>query len=150
MSSRSIFVLAVLTLLLATGGALAKAVKNSTRCKAMVLRDAGPADGAIISVCKGDLSVHKDGRTLYATSLIPEDDGYVTVESLGKPMVDKKNGLFVLPFKSAEEMPEYMGKAKGRLVFDGRKWRAECGQESCEVLPAASKTKTSMGKMSAK
>ena len=52
----------------------------------------GPADGAVLNLCRGDLGVHRDDKTVYAMNAIPQERAYVSIEFLGSAAIDRKTG----------------------------------------------------------
>ena len=91
----------------------------------------------VFTGCKwgSDLTVVSQGKVLFTLSSLESDDGWVGFEKMGKPKFNKKKNRWEFHFTAVEGAAEYEAPAKAVLFFDGKRWRAVCGQKICEVLP---------------
>jgi len=130
---------ALLVLGLITPVASAKTkVPKPQKCEAMALEWPGAGQDFVhITGCKlgAGLSVVQNGVLKFTTQSLENDEGGAYFEKMGKLRFNKKKKRIELTFTAIEEMPEYSGKAKAVLYFDGKSWRAGCDQKLCEVLP---------------
>ena len=137
MSKFTLFI--VLASLAISPMALSKAkVPKAQKCEAMSLEWPGAGQSFVsIMGCKlgASLTVVQDGRVKFTMTALETDEGGAYFEKMGKLRFNKKKKRLELTFTAIEEMPEYSGKAKAVLYFDGRQWRAGCDQKICEVLP---------------
>lgn len=138
MSSMRLLLYTVLALTISLSASAAPPVV-STPCTAFEI-DAGwtQARGAIVMLCNHQVTIVQNDKHVFASdSLSNDEEGtYVSIDSIGKPTFDAKQKRVILPFAASEEAPEYMGKAKGFLYLDGKRWRAACAGDVCEALPS--------------
>ena len=108
------------------------------KCEALSLEWPGAGQDFVqITGCKlgASLTVVQRGALKFSMLSLENDEGGAYFEKMGKMRFNKKKKRLELTFTAVEEMPEYSGKAKGVLYFDGKRWRAGCDQKTCEVLP---------------
>lgn len=113
-------------------------VPKPAKCEALALEWPGAGQDFVhITGCKlgASLTVVQSGALKFSLLSLENDEGGAYFEKMGKMRFNKKKKRLELTFTAVEEMPEYSGKAKGVLYFDGKRWRAGCDQNSCEVLP---------------
>jgi hypothetical protein len=112
-------------------------IPKAQKCEAIALEWPGAGqDFVSITGCKlgASLTVIQNGAVKFNIASLESDDGGAYFAKMGKVRFNKKTKRLELPFTAIEEAPEYSGKAKAVLYFDGRQWRAACAQKSCEVL----------------
>ena len=113
-------------------------VPKAQKCEAIALEWPGAGQSFVsITGCKlgASLTVVQDGKVKFTMASLENDEGGAYFEKMGKVRFNKKKKRLELAFTATEEMPEYSGRAKAVLYFDGRQWRAGCDQKLCEVLP---------------
>ena len=111
---------------------------KAQKCEAISLEWPGAGqDFVSITGCKlgASLTVVQKGAIKFTITSLENDEGGAYFEKMGKVRFNKKKKRVELPFTAIEEAPEYSGKAKAVLYFEGGKWRVACDQKLCEVLP---------------
>jgi hypothetical protein len=112
-------------------------VPKAQKCEAIALEWPGAGqDFVSITGCKlgASLTVIQNGALKFNITSLESDEGGAYFDKMGKVRFNKKTKRLELPFTAIEEAPEYSGKAKAVLYFDGSRWQVACDQKSCEVL----------------
>ena len=134
---RALFAALCLTMCIAPFVLAKGKAPKAQKCEAMSLEWPGAGqDFVSITGCKlgASLTVVQRGAVKFTITSLESDEGGAYFEKMGKLRFNKKKKRVELTFTAVEEAPEYSGKAKAVLFFDGRKWQVACDQKLCEVL----------------
>ena len=78
---------------------------SAVKCSAKVLK--WPQVGEVtVSVCLGQLMVMSNGKVLFNSNRLENDDGWVAVESLGAFSLDAQRNALVVRFNATEGVAE--------------------------------------------